>query len=54
MMPKCMNMIKAEDVIRAIESYYEGGSLKYDGGWSKARGSFLNKSKKESKLPIST
>ena len=28
--PKCLNMIKAEDVIEAIESYYEGGVLKYN------------------------
>ena len=49
-----MNMIKAEDVIRAIESYYEGGSLEYDGGWLKAKDAFVNKGKKESKLPIST
>jgi len=28
--PKCMDMIKAEDVIRAVELYYEGGMLKYD------------------------
>jgi len=27
--PKCMDMIKAEDVIRAIEMYYEGGALQY-------------------------
>lgn len=27
--PKCMDMIKPIDVIRAIESYYEGGSLEY-------------------------
>jgi ADP-heptose:LPS heptosyltransferase len=26
---KCMNMIRPEDVIRAIELYYEGGLLKY-------------------------
>ena len=45
MMPKCMNMIKAQDVIRAIESYYEGGSLSYDGGWTKAQESFTKKSK---------
>ena len=29
--PKCMNMIKPEDVIRAIEMYYIGGILKYNG-----------------------
>lgn len=28
--PKCLNMIKAEDVIKAIESYYIGGVLEYD------------------------
>lgn len=28
--PKCLNMIKAEDVIKAIESYYIGGVLNYD------------------------
>jgi len=27
--PKCMDMIRPEDVIRAIESYYEGGVLHY-------------------------
>lgn len=27
--PKCMDMISAEDVIRRIEIYYEGGVLKY-------------------------
>lgn len=26
---RCMNNIKAKDVIRAIETYYEGGALKY-------------------------
>jgi len=30
--PKCMNMIKPADVIRAIEMYYEGGVLKYNKG----------------------
>lgn len=30
MIPKCLDMIKAEDVIRAIESYYIGGALTYD------------------------
>jgi len=29
--PKCMDMIKPKDVIRAIEQYYEGGVLKYNG-----------------------
>ena len=38
--PKCMNMIKAKDVIRAVESYYEGGALKYEGGWTEASKSF--------------
>jgi ADP-heptose:LPS heptosyltransferase len=28
--PKCMAMITAADVIRAIEMYYEGGSLRYN------------------------
>ena len=28
--PKCLNMIKAEDVIKAIESYYSGGVLQYN------------------------
>ena len=28
--PKCMDMIKPQDVIRAIEMYYEGGVLKYN------------------------
>jgi hypothetical protein len=27
--PKCMDMIRPEDVIRNIEMYYEGESLKY-------------------------
>jgi ADP-heptose:LPS heptosyltransferase len=27
--PKCMDMIRPDDVIRAIESYYEGGLLSY-------------------------
>ena len=47
--PKCMNMIKAEHVIEAVDSYYIGGALEYDGGWEKAKGAFLNKSKKTSK-----
>tara|TARA_Y100000593_G_scaffold56456_2_gene105311 strand:- start:1086 stop:2156 length:1071 start_codon:yes stop_codon:yes gene_type:complete len=34
--PKCMNMITAKEVIKSIESYYEGGALKYDGGWTEA------------------
>lgn len=29
---RCMDMIRPADVIRAIESYYEGGSLSYGGG----------------------
>lgn len=28
--PKCMDMIKPQDVTRSIEMYYEGGSLKYN------------------------
>lgn len=28
--PKCMNMIKPEDVIRSVEWYYEGGVLSYN------------------------
>jgi ADP-heptose:LPS heptosyltransferase len=28
--PKCMDMIKSEDVIRAIQQYYTGGVLKYN------------------------
>jgi ADP-heptose:LPS heptosyltransferase len=28
--PKCMNMIKPHDVIRAIERYYDGGALKFN------------------------
>lgn len=28
--PKCMDMLKAADVIRAIELYYEGGALTYN------------------------
>jgi ADP-heptose:LPS heptosyltransferase len=27
--PKCMDMIKSQDIIRAIETYYEGGVLKW-------------------------
>jgi hypothetical protein len=27
--PKCMQMITADDVIRRIELYYEGGALRY-------------------------
>lgn len=27
---KCLNMIKAEDVIKAVETYYTGGVLKYN------------------------
>ena len=27
--PKCMDMIKSDDVIRAIKTYYTGGVLKY-------------------------
>jgi ADP-heptose:LPS heptosyltransferase len=34
--PKCMRMITAKDVIRAIEVHYEGGVLEYDGGWTRA------------------
>ena len=30
LIPKCMNMIKAEDVIKAIESYYLGGILDFN------------------------
>ena len=26
-LPRCMDMITAEDVIRAIERYYDGGLL---------------------------
>lgn len=29
--PKCLHMIKPQDVIRAIEYHYEGGVLKYNG-----------------------
>jgi len=43
--PKCLDMIKAEDVIKAIETYYEGGVLSYDGGWNRAKSS-LNSDKK--------
>ena len=28
-LPRCMDMITAEDVIRRIESYFDGGSLRY-------------------------
>jgi len=28
--PKCLDMIKPQDVIRAIESYYDGGVLSYE------------------------
>jgi len=27
--PKCLDMIKPEHVISAIQSYYDGGTLKY-------------------------
>src|SRR4051794_41044124 len=27
--PRCMDMISAEDVIRSIEQYYRGGALEY-------------------------
>lgn len=30
LIPKCLDMIKAEDVINSIESYYIGGALSYD------------------------
>jgi ADP-heptose:LPS heptosyltransferase len=30
LIPKCMNMIKPKDVIRAIEWYYEGGVIEYN------------------------
>jgi ADP-heptose:LPS heptosyltransferase len=30
LIPKCMDMIKAEDVIKAVESYYIGGILEYN------------------------
>jgi hypothetical protein len=26
-LPRCMHMITAEDVIRAVERYYDGGAL---------------------------
>jgi hypothetical protein len=26
-LPRCMDMITAQDVIRAIERYYQGGAL---------------------------
>ncbi len=32
--PQCMNMISAEDVIRRIEMYYEGGALQYNSALS--------------------
>jgi len=32
--PKCMQMISPEDVVRRIEMYYEGGALRYDGAAS--------------------
>ncbi len=35
--PKCMSMITAEDVIRRIELYYEGGALQYNTPRSKPR-----------------
>ena len=28
--PKCLHMIKPQDVVRAIEMYYEGGVLEYN------------------------
>jgi hypothetical protein len=30
LIPRCMDMIRPDDVIRAIESYYEGGALQYN------------------------
>jgi hypothetical protein len=30
-LPRCMDLIAAADVVRAIERYYEGGALRYDG-----------------------
>ena len=38
-----MKMITSKEVISAIESYYEGGSLEYDGGWTKAKSAFSRK-----------
>ena len=39
-LPRCMHMISASDVTRRIESYFEGGALKYlDGYASSTRGS---------------
>ena len=46
--PKCLDMITHKDVIRAIETYYEGGSLEYDGGWTAAE-ELLSKRKEEQK-----
>jgi len=28
--PRCMGMIQPEDIVRAVESYYDGGRLEYD------------------------
>jgi hypothetical protein len=28
-LPRCMDMIRAEDVIRRLETYFEGGALSY-------------------------
>ena len=44
--PKCLDMITHKDVIRAIETYYEGGSLEYDGGWTTAEKILSQKAEK--------
>jgi len=36
--PRCMEMIRAEDVIRKIEMYYEGGMLEYNNGHARDSG----------------
>lgn len=35
--PRCLDIIKPKDVIRAIEQYYEGGALRYGSSVSKIR-----------------
>tara|TARA_Y100001963_G_scaffold156179_1_gene249132 strand:- start:10124 stop:11365 length:1242 start_codon:yes stop_codon:yes gene_type:complete len=52
--PKCLDMITHKDVIRAIETYYEGGSLTYDGGWTKADKILTEKSKETQETPEQT
>jgi len=46
--PKCLHMITHKHVIEAIESYYEGGVVKYGEGWNGVQ-SKLNKEKPQNK-----